>query len=128
MTPQAVVAQQEVERQAYRATGLPAAFVDRIFSVPPNGVWYPPRPELIAAGFVTIDTADRAPAGDPPARQPAAAPPTPAQGRAPPAPVLALAPDPGARFQEPGRSDARPLQPRRPDAVARRPAVPGGGA
>jgi len=41
------------ERAAYRAAGLPAAFVARALAVPPAGIWIPTAGELRAAGIVT---------------------------------------------------------------------------
>lgn len=41
------------ERAAYRAAGLPAAFVARALAVPPAGIWIPAAAELRAAGIVT---------------------------------------------------------------------------
>ena len=41
------------ERAAYRAAGLPAAFVTRALAVPPAGIWIPTDGELRAAGIVT---------------------------------------------------------------------------
>lgn len=41
------------ERAAYRAAGLPAAFVARALAVPPAGIWIPEAEELRAAGIVT---------------------------------------------------------------------------
>ncbi len=127
MTPQAVVAEEEIERQAYQAAGLPPAFVDRIFSVPPNGVWYPPRPALIAAGFATDDTPGRAPADGPPAVRIGTTLPPSARSQQP-TPVIALAPGAGTQFPGAGRPGSRPLEPLRPDAVARRTPVSGKGA
>lgn len=64
MTPQAIVADEEVERKTYQAAGLPADFIERIFSVPPSRVWYPQRDEAIAAGFATAETTSAVPHGD----------------------------------------------------------------
>ncbi|MHB2207830.1 hypothetical protein [Methylobacterium sp. CM6257] len=41
------------ERAAYRAAGLPRAFVARALAVPPAGIWIPDAAELRAAGIVT---------------------------------------------------------------------------
>ena len=120
MTPQAVIAEEEIERQSYLAAGLPAAFIDRIFSVPPNRVWYPPRPELITAGFATADTPGRAPADGPPA---ALSPHAQDQTQpAPPVPVSAQTSGATARLPEPRLPD-----PDRHSAVPRRGSASGRG-
>ena len=50
------------ERAAYRAAGLPRAFVARALAVPPAGIWIPDAAQLRAAGIVTaIVGADRFP-------------------------------------------------------------------
>jgi hypothetical protein len=41
------------ERAAYRAAGLPRAFVARVMTVPPSEIWVPAVAELRAAGIVT---------------------------------------------------------------------------
>ena len=41
------------ERAAYRAAGLPAAFVAQALAVPPAGIWIPDARDLRAAGIVT---------------------------------------------------------------------------
>jgi len=41
------------ERAAYRAAGLPRAFVARALAVPPAGIWIPDAARLRAAGIVT---------------------------------------------------------------------------
>ncbi|MGT2478314.1 hypothetical protein ACU4GR_04070 [Methylobacterium oryzae CBMB20] len=54
------------ERAAYRAAGLPAAFVTRALAVPPAGIWVPTDGELRAAGIVTeVVGTDRFPDLDP---------------------------------------------------------------
>lgn len=64
MTPQALLADEEVERKTYQAAGLPADFVERIFSVPSSRVWYPQRDEVIAAGFATAEIPSAATGAD----------------------------------------------------------------
>lgn len=50
------------ERAAYRAAGLPEAFVARALAVPPAGIWIPAAATLRAAGIVTdIVGPDRVP-------------------------------------------------------------------
>ncbi|MBV9783338.1 MAG: DUF4339 domain-containing protein [Acidisphaera sp.] len=53
MTPQAILLDETIERKAFQAAGVPASFTDRIFSVPPAGMWFPTRDELLAAHFIT---------------------------------------------------------------------------
>jgi len=52
------------ERVAYRAAGLPPAFVARALAVPPAGIWIPDTAQLRATGIVT----DIVGAADPGAR------------------------------------------------------------
>ncbi|SDN68646.1 hypothetical protein SAMN05216360_110137 [Methylobacterium phyllostachyos] len=53
------------ERAAYRAAGLPPAFVARALAVPPAGIWIPDAAQLCAAGIVTdiVGATDPVPRG-----------------------------------------------------------------
>jgi hypothetical protein len=56
-TPQALVREEQAERNTYLAGGVSPSFVERIFNVPPAKVWYPTREEIETAGFATPTSA-----------------------------------------------------------------------
>jgi hypothetical protein len=54
-TQELVLEQEDSDRQVFVAGGVAPGFVDRMFAVPPEQVWFPTRAEVQAAGFVSAD-------------------------------------------------------------------------